>query len=678
MSNCETVAVSVAVEDISVEVVCVEPRIEVQVTMSPTWADVAGKPAAFPPTAHAASHAAGGSDPVTLTVGQITGLQAALDSKATPAQVTAAVAAVVDAAPGTLDTLNELAAALGDDANFASTVTNALAAKAPLASPTFTGTVGGITKAMVGLGNVDNTADAAKPVSTATQAALDAKASTTDARLSDAREWSAATVTQAEAEAGTSTSRLAFSPLRVFQAIAAWWAASSAKTKLDGIASGATANATDAQLRDRATHTGFQAATTITGLGGAATLNVGTTAGTVAAGNDSRLTDQRVPADGSVTDAKIASAGLSAASLNWAAIQPWAANTAYAKGDLVSNAGIAYRRSAAGTSGATFNTANWQQITPSNPVTSVDGATGAVTVTKAEVYQFTRSSRPASATGANGSYAWTIPSNAKFIEFFTVAGGGGGASGRRGAVGSACGGGGGGGSGDVKTVRCSVSMLNSLGLDVQVGAGGAGGAAVTANDTNGNNGDSGGSSWVRYTNTAVPIIWHDSFGWRGSGGTTSGGAGGGAAWAHFAPGQHQTGGAGGNGIGTTPGAAIVLSSQGASPTAGGGGGGISGGEATQAGGTSQAPYRADALLSPTVGAAGGGNGGNGVTGFAMFGEVGGGGAGGGSSVSSNAGSGGNGAFPGGGGGGGGASRNGFNSGAGGNGGDGVVRITVWY
>lgn len=92
-----------------------------------------------------------------------------------------------------------------------------------------------------------------------------------DARLSDAREWSAATATQAEAEAGTSTSRLAFSPLRVFQAIAAWWAGSSAKTKLDGIASGATANATDAQLRDRSTHTGEQAASTITGLATVAT-----------------------------------------------------------------------------------------------------------------------------------------------------------------------------------------------------------------------------------------------------------------------------------------------------------------------------------------------------------------------------------------------------------------------
>lgn len=47
---------------------------------------------------------------------------------------------------------------------------------APIASPTFTGTVSGITKTMVGLSNVDNTTDAAKPVSTATQTALNLKA----------------------------------------------------------------------------------------------------------------------------------------------------------------------------------------------------------------------------------------------------------------------------------------------------------------------------------------------------------------------------------------------------------------------------------------------------------------------------------------------------------------------
>jgi len=92
------------------------------------------------------------------------------------ADATSQVNAVIAAAPAALDTLDELAAALGDDANFATTITTSLAAKAPLASPTFTGTVSGITKTMVGLGNVDNTADTAKPVSTATQTALDLKA----------------------------------------------------------------------------------------------------------------------------------------------------------------------------------------------------------------------------------------------------------------------------------------------------------------------------------------------------------------------------------------------------------------------------------------------------------------------------------------------------------------------
>ncbi len=92
------------------------------------------------------------------------------------------------------------------------------------------------------------------------------KVGTSDARLTDAREWTASTVTQAEAEAGTATTRRAWTAQRVFQAIAAWWAASAMKTKLDGIATGATANATDAQLRDRSTHTGSQAISTVTGL----------------------------------------------------------------------------------------------------------------------------------------------------------------------------------------------------------------------------------------------------------------------------------------------------------------------------------------------------------------------------------------------------------------------------
>ncbi|HFD4470154.1 TPA: hypothetical protein ACF3PF_003332, partial [Citrobacter freundii] len=51
---------------------------------------------------------------------------------ATTAFVKAALAALVASSPAALDTLNELAAALGNDPNFATTMTNALAGKQPL------------------------------------------------------------------------------------------------------------------------------------------------------------------------------------------------------------------------------------------------------------------------------------------------------------------------------------------------------------------------------------------------------------------------------------------------------------------------------------------------------------------------------------------------------------------
>lgn len=60
---------------------------------------------------------------------------------------------------------------------------NKFALYAPLASPHFTGTPTGITKAHVGLSNVDNTSDLNKPISTATQAALDAVVASSDVTL---------------------------------------------------------------------------------------------------------------------------------------------------------------------------------------------------------------------------------------------------------------------------------------------------------------------------------------------------------------------------------------------------------------------------------------------------------------------------------------------------------------
>ena len=103
-----------------------------------------------------------------------TAQQAALDLKANLASPTFT---------GTVEGISPTMVGLGNvdntsDANKpVSTATQtALDLKAPLASPTFTGTVEGISPTMVGLGNVDNISDVNKPVSTATQTALDLKA----------------------------------------------------------------------------------------------------------------------------------------------------------------------------------------------------------------------------------------------------------------------------------------------------------------------------------------------------------------------------------------------------------------------------------------------------------------------------------------------------------------------
>ncbi len=112
------------------------------------WTGVLNKPSTFSPSAH------------THSISEVVGLDTALGLKAnaanaaltgtptaptaaggtnttqiaTTAFVAAAVAALVDGAPGAIDTLNELAAALGDDPNFATTVTNGLAGKLAIAS----------------------------------------------------------------------------------------------------------------------------------------------------------------------------------------------------------------------------------------------------------------------------------------------------------------------------------------------------------------------------------------------------------------------------------------------------------------------------------------------------------------------------------------------------------------
>lgn len=114
---------------------------------STAWADITGKPTTFTPSAH------------TQAISTITGLEDALEDKAN-------VVDVVDLANNMQTSLT----AVSNVANAAVPNTRTVAGKALSADVT-------LVKGDVGLGNVDNTSDSAKPVSTATQTALNGKVS---------------------------------------------------------------------------------------------------------------------------------------------------------------------------------------------------------------------------------------------------------------------------------------------------------------------------------------------------------------------------------------------------------------------------------------------------------------------------------------------------------------------
>ena len=81
---------------------------------------------------------------VTIANGVVATTQSAGDNStkvATTAYADTAISNLVDSSPSALNTLNELAAAIGDDANFSTTITNSIATKMPLSGGEFTGNV---------------------------------------------------------------------------------------------------------------------------------------------------------------------------------------------------------------------------------------------------------------------------------------------------------------------------------------------------------------------------------------------------------------------------------------------------------------------------------------------------------------------------------------------------------
>jgi hypothetical protein len=191
-----------------------------------------------------------------------------------------------------------------------------------------------LSKTDVALANVDNTTDLNKPISTLAQTALDSKAasvhthalaalsgvSLTSPSVGEVLKYNGtAWVNDTDATAGGSGSTNLSSStsattvtvasdtgtdatLAAATGSAAGVMTAADKSKLDGIASGATANSTDSQLRDRSTHTGTQTAATISDFAETARDTIGTA---LVAGTNVTIT----PNDGADTITIAATAG---------------------------------------------------------------------------------------------------------------------------------------------------------------------------------------------------------------------------------------------------------------------------------------------------------------------------------------------------------------------------------
>ena len=185
--------------------------------------------------------------------------------------------------PGTL-TRNGQSVVTTDDSRFGSFNTD-LSLKANIASPTFTGTVGGITKSMIGLSSADNTSDTAKPVSTAQQAALDLKASLSGATFTGQINITGTTVLQMGSGVvgrETSAGKITYGGF-------------SSNASLDIVGAGTVSGSRVVKVYDNLIVGGTVSSTGAITVGGVATTLT----------NDSRLSDTRVPTALSVVDASV-------------------------------------------------------------------------------------------------------------------------------------------------------------------------------------------------------------------------------------------------------------------------------------------------------------------------------------------------------------------------------------
>lgn len=207
---------------------------------------------------------------------KVTGLAtpSANSDAATKSYVDTQIANLVASAPGTLDTLDELAAALGDDPNYATTITNALAAKLSLSGGTMTGAIAMGSNKITGLGTPTASTDATTKAyiddvfGSTTSAAASATAAATSATSAANSATAAATSATSAANSATAAATSATSA-----ANSATAAATSATSAANSATSAATSATSSANSATAAASSATAAATSATSSASSATAS---------------------------------------------------------------------------------------------------------------------------------------------------------------------------------------------------------------------------------------------------------------------------------------------------------------------------------------------------------------------------------------------------------------------